>query len=187
MGNYRNDLEVPKYNFCIGISLEYKPAKHFAIETAVLYSDKGYKTKEYNYYVPISPMLGTQTYIRQDRFHYKYIDIPLKANIYILAKSFQIYITAGATFNILSGVEDTYTLTYPNGQVESKYNTFAKSSYANYGISVISGLGVSYDIGQQCKIKMEPVYNRSLTRLYSGDIHEYLYSYAVNLGVYYRF
>jgi hypothetical protein len=185
--NERNSLEIPKYSYTYGVSFQWQMAKRFAVELDAQVSDKGYKTKNYSL---IWPSQGNSTNLPTSishNYHYKYTDGTLKGNIFLLTNAFKLYITIGGVINVLDPSTDKYTETYPDGHTETNSEPLDLTGVSKATITVISGLGASYDIGKHFIIKLEPVYRRALTSLSSGNVHEILYSYGINAGVYYKF
>ena len=183
----RNNYQAPRISYTAGISFTWQINKRIALETGAQYSDKGYKRKDfditiYNYGTGMFyPIDYTQEY------HYGYIDIPLKANIFILTKRFKLFLSAGLAANVLVDERNLEVRLDTHGNKTYYWNTWTEPDYTKIGCTVTGCIGASYDISKRFNIRIEPIARKSLTRLNSSDIHEYLYSYGINAGVYYRF
>ncbi len=78
----RNSGELPRLGFTAGLSLLLNPWKRVSVETGLLYSDKGMKTKIFDLRSVPDPALPTSRV--QFIYHYNYLDIPTKVNYVIL-------------------------------------------------------------------------------------------------------
>jgi hypothetical protein len=177
----REDMEIPKLGFTTGASLIFKPTPRIALETGLLLSDKGEKTKKltYNTIDPESPLPIAATH----NYHYVYLDIPAKVNYYILTGKAKLFVSAGASTNIFLKHTRTSTLEYNNGK-EKKEFVSDNSGFNKVNFAAVAGLGMEYDITDKLRLRAEPIYRHSLGSIIDTPIKSYLYSAGVNFGIY---
>lgn len=125
-----------------------------------------------------------QKFLKRDKYQYFYIDIPIKVNFNLLTKRAKLYITAGISPNIFIIQKTNSLLQYDDGHTKKETQTAQDFSIIN--LTVIGGIGFSYDITEHLYIKIEPTYRRSVTSIIDAPIKGYLYSVGLNTGFYYK-
>lgn len=184
----RNTLEIPKFGYTTGLNIAKSINKKITLETGLLYSDKGERTKKYSEVWLTSsgqpdPALPTaMTFI----YHYIYLDIPIKANYYFLTQKAKFYLTAGISPNVFLSQKTTSILEYSDGHNTKKNSSGNSSGFSRINLTVIAGLGFSYDFTNKLYFKIEPTYRRSITSIIDAPIKGYLYSVGLNTGIYYN-
>ncbi len=180
--NYRDSVESPKFGYTAGITLLYKFNKRFSFETGLKFSDKGERIKKHE--IPVAPRWGFPTkaaYV----YHYQYIDVPLKANFYIVNKKLKVFASFGFSVNIF--LRDRVTSYYEYSDGSTKKN----KENGNYDFLLLNpaamgGLGVDYNITEKINFRFEPIYRRSISPIIDAPIKGYLYSYGANFGMFYK-
>lgn len=169
-----------------------------AIETGILYSTKGQRitnaswlAPNYDYYDPSIPNSGSPTVIpepaRQNVFTYKYIEIPLKVNVYLVNKKFKLFPSIGCSTNIFVGKKTvTQYKTIETISTNISYDSDSKN-IPSFEFGILAGIGMTYDINKNVFVKFEPSYRTFIRPLIDGPIRGTFYSIGVNTGFYYRF
>lgn len=187
--SYTSISNLPKYGYTTGASLAYVLGKRMAIETGVFFSDKGQQTTNSistNWITPngtVQPPFKSKT-----NHHYYFIDIPVKANFYILTKRFKLYTSLGISTNLFLSKKAISKTTYSDGTSETIVsNNYNSATIPSVNFSGLIGIGVSYDINKKWTLKIEPVYRQCIKPITDFNISGYFYSFGSNFGVSYRF
>lgn len=177
-----------KQGFCGGISLQYNFAKKFGAEVSLFYSTKGEKY-HYDSFVWDTPPYGTvyRTPERIVTITYKYIEIPIKINYYILNKRLKIFPSLGISTNLFIGKKTHTTYFYETTTTTETSKKYSINNIPVVEMAACGGLGLSYDITKKFCIKLEPNYRCFIRPLQDSPVYGYLYSIGCNVGFYYRF
>lgn len=189
-----NDLEVAKFGFTSGINLAFNISKRVVVEAAILFADKGYRTKEqtYVFFSPIGKpgIIDTNPDLpEKGRFiyNYNYIDVPLKINYYILTQKLKWYVTAAIAPAIFINSTITSHVRYRDGHFKSKTSSTTSSTKCTpINWTGLIGIGCSYNLSSRLYFKLEPTYRRSLTPINKYQFKEYLYSAGLTTGIFYK-
>ncbi|MBO9702712.1 MAG: PorT family protein [Sporocytophaga sp.] len=167
----------PKLGYTLGVDLIYRFNDKIAIETGVFYSNKGSKS-EINIQSFDSVFAGG--YIKSTSVLH-YIDLPIKANFYVLRKrKIQIFLAGGLAANFLLKHHTKLQTNIPN--------LIYIDNTQKIGVSVLGSLGLDLPVTSRMFVRVEPIFRRSLTRIskYDGPIKSYLYNPGLSFGVYYK-
>lgn len=177
--------ETADFGFATGISVLYKLNSRFVIESGLLYSKKGYKNiaTKLNAFNPNDPLIPQKISIY---YTYSYFSIPLKLNYILLDKRLKLYVSAGISANF-SIKGRTKTESEYSSKTNIAYLDADNDKFSKLNIELLAGLGADYDINRYFKLRLEPIFRRSLSPLSDSDIKTYLYSGGLNFGVYYKF
>ena len=177
--------ETADFGFATGISVLYKLNSRFVIESGLLYSKKGYKNiaTKLNAFDPNDPLIPQKISIY---YTYSYFSIPLKLNYILLDKRLKLYVSAGISANFFIKGR-TKTESEYSGKTNITYLDADNDKFSKLNVELLAGLGADYDINRHFKLRLEPIFRRSLSPLSDSDIKTYLYSGGLNLGVYYKF
>jgi hypothetical protein len=180
----RDSIEIPKLGFTTGLSLLFQLNKRLTIETGLLYSNKGEKTKNHSLIwnppsVQPDPALPTKN---EFVYHYNYLDIPAKVNYNILTKRLKLFVSGGLSTNIFLFQKTTSIVEYADGRTETNNSIGGGLSRVNFAVLV--GLGINYDLTSKLSFRIEPTYRRSITSIINSPIKGYLYSAGINTGIY---
>lgn len=178
----RDTLEVPKFGYTAGINLLFHIHKKIVVETGLLFSDKGEKTKKTSFVNVTNDQLPTYyTY----KYHYYYLDIPLKVNYYVLMGKLKIYLTAGISGNIFLTQKTTLLEGHDNKDTKRTSFTF-NPEFNRFNLAFVAGAGINYKVSKRTDLKVEPIYRRSITPIDNFPIKVYLYSAGLNIGLTYK-
>lgn len=184
----RFDRNVPKYGFSTGLRASYLITKRFALETGISYSDKGFIMEEM-----LVQATNRRMYAMVDlEESYRYIDVPLKSNFYILGNRFKLYATAGLSFNFLRSyttkLVDTESEISKQLQDEYEHEDFSK--YMNkFSLAALIGVGAEYQLINHITLRCEPYFTHDLTDSMKKDEYyeQHFYSFGANVGIFYGF
>jgi hypothetical protein len=194
IGNFikheRDSMEIPRFAYTFGLDFLYQFNKRIALSWGLQYSLKGYQTKTEKWtfgsslnqggfvstaQIPVSGHLA---------YNYNYIDIPIRADIYLGKGKITTFITAGITTNILLYEKNISYITYADGHQGTQSNV----NSAGYNlVNLQAQLGAGVDIAlKKSRLRILPIARTSFLSDYNtAPIHEYLWS--VGLGVSYLF
>jgi len=185
--DYRDTTEIPKIGFTTGLNLIMEISKRIAIETGLLFSDKGEKTKAISKkWISNSGQSLTSLPSKVTaNFKYYYLDIPIKVNYYLKTEKLKLYVTAGISPNIFLVERSILIYEYNDGRI-SRNTTFGNNGFSRVNLAFIAGLGCSYDVTQKIFLKIEPTFRHSITSINNTPIKGYLYSAGLNTGLYFK-
>jgi hypothetical protein len=182
-----DDLETAKFGYSTGISFGCKLSNKLMFEAEVLYADKGSKTKkntfENNVSIAASEKIPHKSILI---YHYQYIDVPLKLNYYFVNKKIDFFVSAGVSVNIFLNHQNEMLIEYKDGS-SKKFNSNSTAGVDKINLAALVGFGINYDFSDRCILKLEPVFNHSLTPLANSPVKNYFYSLGINMGIAYRF
>lgn len=181
----RDTFEIPKFGYTTGLYVALRFNKRISLETGLLYSNKGEKTKRLSNLHAIEPD-STLPIAISFIYGYIYIDIPIKFNYYVLVhKKAKLFVMAGISPNIFLTQKTTSILEYKDGQKNTS-NSWHQQDYAIIDLTIIAGLGFSYDLTNKIYFSLEPTYRRSIIPINDGGIISYLYSIGLTTGLFYK-
>ena len=184
IGNMRNN-EIPKRGFTTGANLQYQINKKIILETGLLYSDQGEKTKVKDIvWITPDPAYPIKSNVI---YHYQYIDLPLTIQYRYPGNRINYFFTTGIIMNVFLVKRTAVTSQYADGNKNT--NASAKDlGYAKLNLSAKLGFGLNYKISNRLSIQIEPVFHRSITSILTDkSTKEYLYHFGICSGVYYNF
>ena len=189
---FATNTEKAKIGFTTGLNLLYRLMDKIGIELGVLYSTKGQKVNTpawtnpgSSYYDPAIPVYydGANQPEKKITYTYKYLEIPLKVNIYIINKKFKVFPSIGCSANIFTG--KTTKISSSDGNETS--HVFDAKNIPSTEFALLVGVGLSYDINKKIFVKLEPSYRTFIRPLVDGPVSGTLYSVGANAGVYFNF
>lgn len=182
--DFRNRYESPKMGFTTGVRAVYRLNKSWSIEMGLLYSNKGEKQVN-RYYVSIDPRKGfitDQDVTAKFYNHYKYLDIPVKANYYITAKRLKLFVSSGLSANVFLRYNAVSHIERADGSEENDKSTEMKLSALNF--SAMIGFGAEYQIKDRIHVRLEPEFRHAITSIIDRPIKQYPYSLGANAGIF---
>jgi len=179
----RNQTEHPKLGYTSGFNFSIYFNRRFTLEMGLLYADKGHIKSIDGGYSPTNP---TSPLSVDFNYHYLYLDIPIKANYYIIPKK-RLYLIAGLSPNFFIAQKTTSISHYNDGHTSRHTGNLFPTGFNKVNLAFILGIGQTYKLKKNTYIKIEPTYRRYLAPIKDASINEYLYSAGLNAGVYYKF
>ncbi|GAL83903.1 hypothetical protein MYP_1131 [Sporocytophaga myxococcoides] len=175
-----NDLSKPRVGYTTGVIVLDRISNLFALEYGLLYSKKGFRTEMEVWTIEPDPLFPNGGKLKTT-YDFHYLEVPVKANFYLLQKKLQLYISAGASANILMESGNSVKL-----QTKDIY-TNTSDDYKPLGVNLLASVGLEIPMLSKTTIRVEPIFRRSLSKVNkSGDVKWYVYNPGLNLGVFYK-
>ncbi len=188
-----NDRESPKFSYSTGLSLCYNLTRHWAIETGLLYSNKGFA------FVNSDPTFGDQIDPRYGFIYtsggstptkiifidnFNYLDIPLRTIFTVGNRKVRFISSLGITTNILINATGTSVVKYANGDTDR--NTQEQPyDYKKVNFSPTVSMGIDWQLCDKFNLRVEPTFRYGLLKIIDAPITAYLWSGGLNLTCYY--
>ena len=176
----QNSSQIPKFGYTTGINAILKFNKSIALEMGVQFSDKGMQTKM----IKIEQEDPDQSIPDEihNTWHYYYIDIPIKANYFILKGKLNLFVSPGLSTNIFWVQKRVHSEFNPDN--EETY--FMSEGFNRFNMAVLFGTGIDYFFSKKFNLRIEPIFRYSLTPLNNSELKRYQYSIGANFGLYYK-
>lgn len=184
--NY-NDIEIPKLGFSIGASACYVINHRYSIDAGLQFSDKGYRTHKFEYYLPY-PQASGGPYVFRSVSHYNYLDIPLRFNMTFGQRKLKFIAGIGITTNVLLSTAST-TIQYVDGDRERDHVSGSEfeADFNRLNLSPAISAGIACNITEQMQLRIEPTFRYGVLKTSDAPLTDYLYSAGLNVGYYVRF
>jgi Outer membrane protein beta-barrel domain len=185
---FKNQSSLIKFGFTTGVSGRYNFTKHFAIETGIHYSNKGYSSQKI--FALQSQNDSTATIIGKSRqtSSFRYIDIPLKASITFCERNrIRFTASAGLVTNIFLTSLTKDVLDYTEGGKRIS-KTFDQKNYSKATLSATAGIGIDYTLNKSMNLRVEPGFRYGITRINNQPpVSARLWDIGINIGYYISF
>jgi opacity protein-like surface antigen len=183
--SYRNGNELSKFGLTTGLGFLFHMNRRLTFETGIFYSDKGEKSKDIDLGPPgQDPLIGQSM---NATWHYRYLDIPVQINYFLLTKRFKLFVTGGVSMNIFLSEKVTQHMNFSDGHTTTTTNTVLNPGFIPLNFAAVAGLGASYDLNKHFTLRLEPVFRHSITTIIDAPVKGFLYSAGLNTGLYYQF
>ena len=170
--NIADSMEVPKFGYSMGINYALKLGEKTTLNTGVIFSDNGEKTKN-------NVELQTVNYTN----HYYFVSVPLRIDYTVYSKKVAIYTALGITNNFFINHR---TVMHEDGKKEAiEFNN--QKDLMVYNIGGIAGFGMNAKLSDNWFFKVEVLYKQSLTPINNDPVKKWLYAVGPNFGLYYSF
>ena len=183
----RDTFEIPTFGYTAGLILNLKITKRISLETGLLFSDRGERTKKMTLYPldtlgQLNSTIPTKiTYF----YHYLYLEIPCKINYCLLNRRMKIFISGGISPSIFLTQRTKSIAEYFDEHTNTR-STNSNSDFRIFGLSFTGSVGFSYDLTSKFFLTIEPTYRRSIISIVDAPIRGYMYSIGLNTGLYYK-
>lgn len=186
--NLDNDNDRPKLGFTTGFCFRYTFCKRFEIESGLLYSNKGFRTKEtdlifgdlidrrrgFVYNTTGLPSHGKIVY----SFHY--LDLPLKVNYLAGNKKLRFVCGAGLALNVLLKQTTSFKGTDPSG---NHVTSSSSNDYYNaINLSPIVSAGINWQLSPRMDLRIEPSFRYGVIKIVDAPVSAYLWNTGLNLS-----
>lgn len=180
-----DSLESPKFCYSFGIYSTYQLSKRFSLELGVYYANKGYKIDDVTFTTANYPEEAGKGSIF---YNYRYIDVPLNMNFYIINRKFKFFVSTGITANIfINKTSIIKTDDFDASVINERYNP-TRGNTAPFNISFNGSLGLEYELSHHFTLRLQPHYQRFLTAIQESEFATLkLYNYGIRLGASYHF
>lgn len=179
----RNQAEMIKFGYHAGLGFCMNASEHFGIEVGVVYSNRGYETKLFNYIYQTPPDASMPIQGRSI-YNYNFIDIPVKANFFAGKGKVRFYGSVGVSANILVAQNETFVKKYQDGHTDREVfqtnNDFEKVIFSG---NVEAGIDIKFN--KYLNLRLAPNFSHSIGRFMEGPLSEYLWTAGFGAGFYY--
>lgn len=190
----RNDDEKFKLGHSAGVSIGYNFSEHWALNTGVFYSDKGYETKKNELFFgsQIDPRNGfsfdtsnlpTHVIFRE---HFLYMDIPLSMQYKLRKEKFHFSISAGIIGNFFITDKRTTVFLYEDGsKSRDDYSITDVKSFFNLSPKI--SIGAEYFLNDKQSIRFEPSFQYGLIDIFDYAIQTWIWNAGVKITYFRHF
>jgi hypothetical protein len=187
---YNPSYDLPKFSVTVGVEGMYQINQHLALTLGVQYSGKGGKTDEILYEPNAVAGEPVSMYYVYD---YRYIDIPLRLDVYLTRGKVSPFITAGISTNIfINQRTNVFGIDANNNDVEMSYSN--TSGFAAICPQLQAGMGLDIAI-RNSRLRFFPIYRLALSDTPLSDTYAYstgtvkgkLYSVGLGISYFIRF
>ncbi len=180
--NSRNDAEQGRFTYNAGANVLFNFSDRMGIETGILYSNRGYKTKnlDLTYTMP-DPSLPTKA---RFVYSYKYFGIPLKARFTAGKNKLRFLGSFGLVTNFLLTVKQTSKYEYTGGRTD-EHKQATSSGFKKIDISPTLSAGIDYKLNNKVHLIVAPTFEYGLLKIRDAPVVEHLWNAGMALGFYY--
>jgi len=165
------------FEYSAGINFNYRPSRHFSIETGVWYS------QERTLFLALDTTPGVA-------FNYsgKYLDIPVRLKYHLQLEKLTFYASAGVLFNFNFPAKTRST--YQHLDYKTTYTVTLMPASA--GINALAGVGVQFDVSPKLSMYIEPAYTYAFSPIVKHPtfkdvaIDHYTNTFGIGIGLFYR-
>lgn len=186
--DHMSRYEVPKMGFTTGAGLTYQLSEKWRWETGLFYTNKGTLLEWDVYYSNYTAQVESlEDYIRF--YHiYSYLEAPMKLSFHFKPqRNVHRYLVFGGAAELLFSAKDRVVTTYSSGRKRTDFENLRINEYNPVNVSLCIGYGWDVKINEQLSAVVEPCYTQFLIQQFKDEkINEYMYSFGLKLGVYYR-
>lgn len=179
--NMRNENERIILSYSSGINAAYQFNKCFGIETGLSYAVRGFQSKKTASISPPDP--GVPTYFKS-KYHFHFIDIPLKANFIFGENKLRFITSVGVTTNIFLKEMMTSILYFETHT--DKYTFQSTDPYRTLNFSPTFSAGIDWNFRPNVNVRVEPCFQFSALKIIDAPVSGRLYSAGLKMSMYYR-
>lgn len=181
--NYQASYDIPKFSVTVGFEGLYQINRHLSLTLGLQYSGKGGKTEEIEY-TPLATDDPVSMYYVYD---YRYIDIPLRLDVYLSRGKVAPFITAGVSTNVFINQHTTVFGIDQNDQaMENTYSS--RSGFSAVTPQLQAGAGIDIAL-KYSRLRIFPIYRLALTDTKLRETYAYSTTtvdgklYSIGLGI----
>jgi hypothetical protein len=188
--NYSSNYDLLKFSVTVGLEGMYQINQHLALTLGLQYSGKGGKTDEILYEsTGVTGEPVSMYYV----YDYRYIDIPLRLDVYLNRRKVSPFITAGISTNIfINQRTNVFAIDANDKAMESSSSN--TSGFAAVCPQLQAGIGLDIALNRS-RLRVFPIYRLNLsdtplsgTYAYStGTVNGKLYSMGLGISYFIRF
>jgi len=188
-GEQLDKVEYPKMGYTMGLNIRKPIHRRITIETGINFSSQGGKRIAYDHILTIIPGTGeTMLAIKETTtYHNSFMNIPIKADYYLMVERVKLFVSLGIEPNFLFRQKTDWSMEFDDGHKESGTSTNDMGTRA-FNLSMIAGIGLSYDIINKLYLIIQPEYRRALlpTSTNYSNLTEYPFSIGLNTSIFYK-
>ena len=181
MGDYVNRIRdlggTSPFEYSAGINFNYRPSRHFSIETGVWYSQER----------TLDLALDTAIGVAFD-YSGKYLEVPFRLKYHIPLGKVTLYTSAGVMFNFNFPTNTLSTYEHIDRGAGYKITLMPASA----GINALAGVGVQYDVSAKLSMYIEPAYTYAFSPIVKHPtfsdvaIDHYTNTIGIGVGLFYK-
>lgn len=119
----RDSIETGRFGYTLGIPIVYKINQKWSLQSGIFYADKGEKYSTTFTDTSRNPTLPNKvSYVN----HYTFLNLPFKADYFLMNSKFSVYITLGISANISLNQKRISTSTFSNGSTQTSTVNYDK-------------------------------------------------------------
>lgn len=182
--NFQSDYDIPKFSITVGFEGIYQINQNLSLSLGLQYSGKGGKTRDIEYEPSAA---GTDPVSMYYVYDYRYIDVPLRLDVYLSKKKVAPFITAGASANVLIG-QHTNVFGIDKNDEPMEYTNTSTSGFSAFTPQLQAGAGIDIAL-KYSRIRIFPVYRLAFTDTKLSGTYAYSTGtvngklYSVGLGI----
>ena len=181
MGDYVKRIRdlggASPFEYSAGINFNYRPSRHFSIETGVWYS------QERTLFLALDTTPGVA-------FNYsgKYLDIPVRLKYHLQLEKLTFYASAGVLFNFNFPAKTRST--YQHLDYKTTYTVTLMPASA--GINALIAMGVQFDVSPKLSMYIEPAYTYAFSPIIKHPtfkgvaVDHYTNTIGIGVGLFYK-
>jgi hypothetical protein len=182
----RNDYEISKIGYNIGLNTEFTITEKISIESGVSYSNKGYKSKKIDAIFPQGPEPSGLVAV-QISYLFNYIEIPLQLNYKVGNNKLRFISSFGASINIMLSAQEKTKIFYGDGSSQTnklKVDNSYTYAYNKLNIFPTISLGAEYLLNNNLTLRVQPTFNYGVLKIIDSPIRANLWSFGLKVGGY---
>jgi hypothetical protein len=183
----RDSLEIPKFGYTAGPAVAFSLSSHWTIGTGLLFSNKGYKTKNMDISESDFDKNGNGIYIygkAKIYYSFYYLDVPLKVNYACGHGKIRFCASLGIITNIFLFEKRTIIMDFDDGEKE-RVKITDSGSCKSVNISPMGGLGLDWAFTKRMNLRIEPTFRYGMLKINDEYINTYLWNAGLNFSYYY--
>jgi len=175
----RNEDEIAKFGYSGGLNICFNRNSLFGIESGILYTNMGYRTKKRN--LNFGDDVPDHELTIRHVYSYHYIDVPLKAR---LSTEWQKKVRFSTGIGVITGFLVGFTNTLQIENEKNQTSPLLTENHNRVNLSPIISAGVDYMITSKSFLRVEPVFQYGLVNTIKSEapISQYLWSMGVNVS-----
>jgi hypothetical protein len=178
-----NSIDKAKIGYSTSLNLLFAIQKRITVETGVWFMDRGYKNRVSITTVNSpSPSIGTAKY----RYHYNYVGIPLKVNLYLVNRKVRLFVSGGINLSMLVASFQNVNLQYDDGRsVKERVKGNLDNTYLI--LSAVAGVGLDIQLVKRLSLRFEPMFSYGFYNSQDSNIHYLPYEIGGTIGLHLGF
>lgn len=187
--NYQPNYDLSKFSVTVGLEGMYQINHHLALTLGVQYSGKGGKTKEIEYDPsPIASDPVSMYYV----YDYRYIDVPIRFDVYFTRRKVAPFITAGVSTNFFIN-QRTEVFGIDENDEAMQLSSSSVSGFSSVTPQLQVGAGIDIAL-KYSRIRIFPIYRIALSDTKLRETYVYstatangrLYSIGLGINCFFR-
>ncbi|MEA3497335.1 MAG: hypothetical protein U9R42_15010, partial [Bacteroidota bacterium] len=99
----------------------------------------------------------------------------------------KIFVSLGISTNFFINHKITTYQYFEDNKFEKNTTKNSYYKFNSINFSILVGMGLEYEINELLKLKIEPIYRRSINSIIDAPIKSHLFSIGLGTALYYKF